>query len=254
MRHLDLFSGIGGFALAARWMNWQTVQFVEIDPFCQAVLKKNFKGVPIHGDIKTFDGTNYFERVDIISGGFPCQPFSKAGKRKGKLDDRFLWPEMLRVISEVKPLWIVGENVTGILSMEFEKMLIQMEDQGYRAEVYIIPACAIGATHQRDRVWIVANSSGSGGVQFRKWPTIQNGNRNDQNEEPRRFKQPYGIGGRAESDDWQEWEIEPLLCGDDDGISYRLDRNKSLGNAIHPCVAFEIFKAIEATMKPFLIT
>lgn len=123
MRHLDLFSGIGGFALAARWMGWETVQFVELDKFCQRVLEKNFPGVPIHGDIKTFDGTRFRGAVDIVTGGFPCQPFSTAGKRKGKADDRYLWPEMLRVIGEARPTFVVGENVAGIISMGLDQVL-----------------------------------------------------------------------------------------------------------------------------------
>jgi DNA (cytosine-5)-methyltransferase 1 len=116
MKHLDLFSGIGGFALAARWMNWETVQFVEIDKYCQKVLAKNFPNVPIHGDIKTFSGEPFRGTVDILTGGFPCQPFSHSGLRNGKDDDRYLWPQMLRVIKEVQPHYIVGENVSGLIN------------------------------------------------------------------------------------------------------------------------------------------
>lgn len=112
MKLLDLFAGIGGFSLAAHWMGWETAAFVEWDAFCQKVLKKNFPNVPIFGDIKEFDGTQFTGTVDLICGGFPCQPFSHAGKRKGKDDERYLWKEMLRIIRQIKPAWIVGENFT----------------------------------------------------------------------------------------------------------------------------------------------
>lgn len=164
MKLLDLFSGIGGFSLAAHWMGWETVGFVEIDPFCQKVLKKNFPNVPIYGDIKQFDGKKYNGSIDLICGGFPCQPFSTAGKRKGKNDDRFLWHEMLRVIKEVKPTWIVGENVAGLLSMGngsiLDDILTDLENEGYQTETFIIPACAVQAPHRRDRIWIVAHAEG----------------------------------------------------------------------------------------------
>jgi len=169
MRHLDLFSGIGGFALAARWMNWETVQFVEIDKFCQQVLKKHWPNVPIHDDIKTFDGTKFRGTVDIVTGGFPCQPFSTAGKRKGKADDRYLWPEMLRVITEVRPTFIVAENVPGIIGLALDQVLTDLEEEGYwnyidrqgrkKIAPLIIPACGVNAPHRRDRVWIVAYSN-----------------------------------------------------------------------------------------------
>ena len=106
--HLDLFSGIGGFALAAKWAGYETIQFVEIDPFCHKVLKKHWPDVPIHSDIKTFDVTKYNGSIDLITGGFPCQPYSVAGKRLGKADDRALWPEMLRIISEIRPAWVIA--------------------------------------------------------------------------------------------------------------------------------------------------
>jgi DNA (cytosine-5)-methyltransferase 1 len=156
MRHFDLFSGIGGFALAARWAGFETIGFSEIEPFCCELLKKRFEGIKNYGDIRKINGHEI--SADIITGGFPCQPFSCAGKQRGKEDDRYLWPEMLRVISEVKPSWIVGENVAGIINMEFEQMLSDLEVQGYEIQPLIIPACAVNAPHRRDRVWIIAHS------------------------------------------------------------------------------------------------
>lgn len=165
LRHGSLFSGIGGFDLAAEWMGWENVFQVEIDPFCQKVLEKNFPNVTKYGDIKEFNGTKYRGAVDIISGGFPCQPFSSAGKRKGNKDDRHLWPEMLRVIGEVQPSYIVGENVYGLLNwskgLVFEQVCADLENEGYQVQPVILPACAVDAPHRRDRIWFVAYSQGN---------------------------------------------------------------------------------------------
>lgn len=159
---MGLFEGIGGFSLAARWAGWTTPVMVEWNPYCQAVLKKNFPDATIFSDIRNFDGRPYAGQIDIITGGFPCQPFSSAGKRKGTDDDRYLWPEMLRVIREAGPEWVVGENVAGLLTMDggrvLRGILADMEDAGYRPEIYLIPALAVGAPHRRDRVWIIAHN------------------------------------------------------------------------------------------------
>jgi DNA (cytosine-5)-methyltransferase 1 len=148
--------------LAARWMGWETVAWVEIDKFCQQVLKKNFPEAKGYGDIKEFDGTQYRGAVDIITGGFPCQPFSTAGNRKGKEDHRYLWPEMLRVIREVQPAYIVGENVYGLVNwsrgLVFEQVCADLENEGYQVQPIILPACGVNAPHRRDRVWFVAYS------------------------------------------------------------------------------------------------
>lgn len=158
LKHLALFNGIGGFQLAAHWMGWQNVAHVEIDEWCNRVVKKHFPESICHTDIKQFDGTQYTNRVDILTGGFPCQPFSVAGQRKGKEDTRHLWPEMFRVIKEIRPPWIVGENVTGIIGLALEQVLSDLESAGYNTETFIIPACAVGALHKRDRLWIVAHT------------------------------------------------------------------------------------------------
>lgn len=208
MRHLDLFSGIGGFTLAARevWgAEHQIVGFCDDDPFCQQVLAKNFPNVPIYGDIRELTADRLAAdaigsragvekqdtsrqtrkspealaptmvrqgdrasdakrtssrhrnvRIDLLTGGFPCQPFSNAGLKKGDQDDRFLWPEMLRVIRETKPAWIVGENVAGIINMALDQVCADLERENYEVQPFVIPACAVGAPHRRDRVWIVA--------------------------------------------------------------------------------------------------
>ena len=184
MTHLDLFSGIGGFAIAAQACGHTTIGFCEREPYAQQILKERFGAVLadaesgglmwkptgrgwesvgvkricspiIHPDIFTLNGADY-AGVDLLTGGFPCQPFSVAGKRLGKEDDRAIWPEMLRVIREAKPAWIIGENVAGIVTMELDNILSDLEGIGYAAWPLVIPACAVDARHRRDRVWIIA--------------------------------------------------------------------------------------------------
>ena len=143
--------------MAARWVGIETVQFVEIEPFAQKVLNKNFPNIPIHDDIKTFKADE-FSGIGIVTGGYPCQPFSQAGQRRGEKDDRHLWPEMFRVIREARPVWVLAENVAGHVSMGLDDVLDDLESEGYTTQPIIIPACAKDAKHRRDRVWIVANS------------------------------------------------------------------------------------------------
>ena len=156
LSHGSLFSGIGGFDLAAQWMGWNNIFQVEKDDWCRKVLAKNFPKTERFADIKDFTGYEYTNRIDVISGGFPCQPFSVAGQRKGKDDDRYLWEEMLRVIGTIKPTYVVGENVTGIIGLALDTVLSDLEAQDYTTETFIIPACSKNAWHRRDRVWIVA--------------------------------------------------------------------------------------------------
>jgi DNA (cytosine-5)-methyltransferase 1 len=171
MQIIDLFSGIGGFSLAGRWAGWETIQFCEIDKFCQKVLSYHFPGVPIHDDIKTLNYEQVKERIDpsrptILTGGFPCQPYSSAGKRLGKEDDRHLWPYMLRAIQQIQPTWVVGENVRGLTNwnggLVFDEVQADLEAEGYEVTPFVLPACAVNAPHRRDRVWFVANSNNSG--------------------------------------------------------------------------------------------
>ena len=161
LKLLDLFSGIGGFSLGLESTGgFETIAFVEKDKFCQKVLKKHWSNINIEEDIRNVKGERY--AADVITGGFPCQPFSVAGKRKSTADDRYLWDEMLRVIREVKPRWVIGENVEGIINinkgMVLRQVLNDLENEGFKSQCIIIPASGIGAWHQRKRIWIVANS------------------------------------------------------------------------------------------------
>uniref|UniRef100_A0A6M3KML2 Putative methyltransferase n=1 Tax=viral metagenome TaxID=1070528 RepID=A0A6M3KML2_9ZZZZ len=265
-RHLDLFSGIGGFAYAAQQVwddDYECVGFVEIDPFCQAVLKLRFPGVPIHDDIKTFGGEQgepigEESRIDLLTGGFPCQPFSAAGLRRGKADNRWLWKDMLRVIQEVRPSWIIAENVYGLLTMQgglvFDEIISDMENEGYEVQPFIIPACAKNAPHRRDRVWIIGNATET---RLQKSPaeeqqeSVQDAerrNRTDVNntairsEDQEREIQEWQNAESNRSDspdrgdvnntnsrrqtwriDWRDVALATCIRGVDDGISARLD-------------------------------
>ncbi len=193
MTHGSLFSGIGGFDLAAQWMGWKNVFHCDINPFCQKILNHYWPNAKSYTDIKQTDFSIYRGKIDVLSGGFPCQPFSVAGQRKGAEDDRYLWPEMLRVIDEIRPTWVIGENVAGLVSMvqpetykthvesqtdffgetnkeivsEYQQYVIEtvcsdLERIGYSVQPVIIPACAVGAPHRMDRIWFIAYRTDSG--------------------------------------------------------------------------------------------
>ena len=201
---LDLFSGIGGFSLGLESTGYfKTIAFVEKDKFCQRVLQKNFPGIPIEDEIRNVKGKEY--KADVVTGGFPCQPFSVAGKRKGTTDDRYLWDEMLKVITEVKPRWVVGENVQGIINIDNGLVLRQvqtdLESEGFQVQCFLIPASGIGAWHRRNRVWIVAANSSK----FRcgTWSNNRE-ERQVQSNEERKFKENKSEQQRWESRSRQE--------------------------------------------------
>lgn len=167
LTHFSLFTGIGGLDLAAEWAGIETVGQCEFADYPTKVLEKHWPEVPRWGDIRTLTGESFYERtglhtVDVISGGFPCQPFSNAGKRRGKEDDRYLWPEMVRVIAELRPTWVVGENVAGIIHMALDTVLSDLEGQGYATRAFLIPASGVNAPHQRYRTAIVAYTDCAG--------------------------------------------------------------------------------------------
>ena len=270
LTHLSLFTGIGGLDLAAERAGFCTVGQCEWADYPTRVLERHWPDVPRWRDIRPLTGENFYERtglrtVDVISGGFPCQPFSVAGKRRGAEDDRYLWPEMLRVISELRPAWVVGENVAGIVTMALDTALSDLENIGYAAQAFIIPACAVDAPHRRDRCAIVAYTNdrgwalrrdgelsaaqGPGGV----WPdygggTPEYGSRERRPAEPGVGRSPDGLsawmdGVRA---GWADgtWEAGiPRIAA---GVPNRVGRLKALGNAVVPVQFYPIFEGIAA--------
>ena len=179
LKLLDLFSGIGGFSLGLESTGYfETIGFVEKDEFCQKVLKKNFNNIPIESEVRNVKGDRY--KADIITGGFPCQPFSVAGKRRGTEDDRYLWDETIRIVRECKPRWFIGENVEGIINIQEGMVLRQvcddLEKEGFEVQCLVIPASGIGAWHQRKRVWILAYSEHNGSHRSKGNETIESSN------------------------------------------------------------------------------
>jgi DNA (cytosine-5)-methyltransferase 1 len=167
MNHGSLFSGIGGFDLAAEWMGWDNKFHCDINPFSRKLCSFYWPKAESYDNIKTTDFTIWRGRIDVLSGGFPCQPFSHAGKRMGKEDERHLWPQMLRAIREIRPRYVVGENVRGILSwsdgLVLEEVYADLEGEGYEIQTFVLPAIGINAPHRRDRVWIIAKDTSSDG-------------------------------------------------------------------------------------------
>ena len=343
---LDLFSGIGGFSLGLDRAGFRTIAFCEIEPFCQQVLQKHWSEIPIASDIKELsykDGRLYdagriiYEgRIDLICDGFPCQPFSVAGRKKGTADNRDLWPQMFRLIQQIQPSWVIGENVANFVNLAFSRTKIDLESQGYAVQPFVIPACAIGAPHRRDRVWIIANAESQrcgGGRQsidseLREQSVCQdkqenrheirsetptgdelcstasnsNGKRCESGSDNRKERQILhnqhrnaeenqrsgngrkcrtGSAGEATSDhDSQRTQgfgaeslrgqqafswcknvrrvtdyfdrpdiPKPLICREDHGFSARVDRLKSLGNAVVPQIPEIIGQAIIKSIK-----
>jgi len=275
LKVLDLFSGIGGFSLGLESTgHFQTIAFCEKDQFCQKVLQKNFKNIPIEGDVRNVKGEKY--KADVVTGGFPCQPFSVAGKRKGTDDDRYLWDETIRVVRECKPKWFIGENVEGLVNIQEGMVLRQvqtdLEKEGFEVQCLIIPASGIGAWHQRKRIWIIGyNVSNTFGklsdgcssttrnskAKFKRVECNQSWNWNEVRSKTERCSEQdredvsnsNGKNSSKEQQTW--WQTQSDLCGVPNGVSYGLDKNranriKSLGNSIVPQIARELGKAIIA--------
>lgn len=305
--HASLFSGFGGPDLAAEWMGWDNAFHCEINEFCNTILECHFPKSKTYRDVTTTDFTEWRGRVDVLTGGFPCQPFSVAGARKGADDNRYLWPHFLRVIREIRPTWVIGENVGGILTMvqpgteievgcqtslfdadnketileeEFvvETICKDLEREGYSVQPVVIPACAIGAPHRRDRVFFIAHRSDAGieslqrgrenGIHESRLSTYTDSERlqgfnvsqwNDAEEREieERYSKQYSCDGRRalHTAAWQDFPTQPPVCSRDDGLSASLDgitfskwrqeSVKGFGNAIVPQVMYELFKAIE---------
>lgn len=262
MTHGSLFSGIGGFDLAAEWMGWENVFHCEWNEFGQRVLKYYWPKSISYADITKTDFSIHRGTIDILTGGFPCQPYSLAGKRKGKEDERHLWPEMLRAIREIQPSWIVGENVYGIVNwnggLVFNEVQAEMEAQGYEVQSFILPACGVNAQHKRERVWFIAfNSTGNANGGY---PTgegrrarmemvgnklgtpereksanhIKSSNNNDayaNSVGQSRPGRPKHSGDQKENGNWKKhrtfndggWANEPKICFGDNGVSGELD-------------------------------
>ncbi len=260
MNHGSLFSGIGGFDLAAEWMGWKNLFHVEKDDFCRQVIQHQFPNSQSYEDIKQFTGYPWSGRIDILTGGFPCQPFSTAGKRAGVSDDRHLWPEMLRVIREVRPAWVVAENVRGLLSwsdgMVFDQVCLDLEGEGYQVFPTVLPAASVSnCPHKRDRVWIIAysdryrNDRASGkdvgsesksrlqewhevvlameSARLRQVPSDPNGEvleyRDGKGEAARSAYAQVRTQSPRRSGGWQAFPSESPLCGGDDGLPSELD-------------------------------
>jgi DNA-cytosine methyltransferase len=234
MRHGSLFSGIGGFDLAAEWMGWENIFQVEIDNWCSKLLKQNFPQTKKYNDIKKFNGLDYEGRIDIITGGVPCQPFSVAGERKGEKDERYLFDEAVRVVREISPKFVLFENVKGLLSQDngntLEKILTSLEAEGYETQPFIIPASSVGCNHRRDRTWILGWDSNQIGFLWDKGEVAKVSN---ENTNPKRVS--FG-------------KVQPCLDGEFNGIPKGLDTNKrieGLANAVVPELVYQIFTVID---------
>ena len=301
MTHASLFSGIGGFDYAAALLGWINIFDCEIDAFCRKVLEYHFPNSVHYGDITKQIFKEWRGKIDVLSGGFPCQPFSLAGQRKGADDNRYFWPEMLRVIREIRPTWVVGENVAGILMMvqpgaevevggqaslfgeDYRKRVLHrqeyvietifrdLECEGYSVQPLLIPACAVGAPHRRDRIWFVAfrtdarhKSEQSGEELSDKHELIAD----TKSEQSKRMQFKQSEISKSESrefgrddskkyferTDWSNFPTQSPICNRNDGLSDRLvnisfprwrnEAIKAMGNSWVPEVAYQIFKVI----------
>ena len=275
LRILDLFSGIGGFSKGFEATGFfETISFVENEPYCQAVLKHHWPEVPVLGDIKNVKAEDLPTRPDVICGGFPCQPFSQAGRQQAQDDPRHLWPEMFRLIRECRPTWVVGENVVGLIRLGLDEVLADLESEGYATRTFNIPACSVGAPHLRQRLWIVAHSdsesepdgsfAGNAGQRqlgFEFVADSKSKRYGGRGGKERGIKQGVvlskkskgrtvgreaeGCGESYRAEQW--WEVEPNVGRLVDGLPNRIPQLRALGNSIIPQIAQKIGQAIKET-------
>lgn len=281
MTHGSLFSGIGGFDLAAEWIGWENKFHCEWNEFGQRVLKHYWPNAESFHDITKTDFTKYANQIDVLTGGFPCQPYSTAGKRLGKEDERHLWPEMCRAIREIAPRWVVGENVRGLTNwnggLVFDEVCADLENLGYQVAPYLIPASGVNAPHKRERIWFVAYANGTTkehngraneGTASEVWRQnkgnvsrefCRNGNVTNSDSWKQKQHTLYGRMGRIKKQfspcSWNLFPTQHPICGGNDGLSRELDgitfskwraeSIKAYGNAVVPQVVYQIFKAIQ---------
>lgn len=267
MKSLELFAGIGGIALAEQMAGIEVAGLCEYADYPRMILQKHWPDVPLFKDVTKLDREELTnagispDSIDIVSGGFPCQPFSIAGHRKGTEDDRDLWPEMFRIIKQIWPTWVVGENVANFANMELDRTLSDLEGAGYQARAFVLPACAVNAPHQRLRTFIVAHSNREGQLQSqgtdqdqrrwtrngsevladaggKRWQT--SGHDEFGNIANRQSKRQFSTTGGTPA----KWQPEPSVGRVANGVPNRMDRIKALGNAVVPQQILPIFKAI----------
>ena len=268
LKHVDIFSGIGGFPLGFEWAGLsEPSMFCEIDPWCRQVLGKHWPTVPITNDVKELanDPENLVPDCDILTGGYPCQPFSVAGKQKAHEDDRHLWPYLYQIITRKRPTYAVLENVYGHIGLGLDTVLLDLEAEGYTTRTFVVPACSVNAPHRRDRLWIVAYSDGKGlegrkdSRDFEEEGQINNeqstrcsdrttvaysdSQRGSCRSTWREDAEDVGQSSRGEGNyrsRVEAWESEPNVGRVANGIPKRVDRLRGLGNAIVPQIAMQI--------------
>ena len=271
MKVLDLFSGIGGFSLGLEWAGMSTVAFCERDPYCTTILKKHWPDTPVHSDVRNLDGKDYANSIDVVCGGFPCQPFSTAGLKRGSEDDRHLWPEMLRVIRESKPRWVIGENVSGFINMALDDVSLDLESEGYEVRPFVLPACAVDARHRRDRVFIIAHVAHTDEHRLEEHGHGEPAEFSKASQRPTHVAHAHneGLQGWSQTRDsasegeitieqssrfgescrGRYWPAEPTIPRMAHGVPNRVDRVKALGNAVVPQLIQAIGELVLAADK-----